>query len=88
MVKTKCSEGDDEWKVRQQTRREEIAAVNDALQVLANDDAHDLFTKTYNPPGKAGDDSKLNYNPPTKGGRFTTCQGKVEMIVNLTFRLN
>jgi hypothetical protein len=49
MVKSTCSESNDEWKVRQQTRQEEITAVNEALGVLSNDDAHDMFTKTFNP---------------------------------------
>merc|ERR1719487_1990867 len=34
---------------RTKTRTEEIAAVGKALAVLTSDDAHDLFSKTFNP---------------------------------------
>merc|ERR1719355_358628 len=33
----------------QKTRQEEMAAVSKALAILSSDDAHDLFTKTFNP---------------------------------------
>jgi hypothetical protein len=49
LLKKKCRETDTEWTARQQTRMEEIAAVGKALQFLASDDAHDLFTGTFNP---------------------------------------
>jgi len=40
---------DKEWEERQKTRQEEMQAVSKALAVLSGDDAHDLFTKTFNP---------------------------------------
>merc|ERR1719174_2329699 len=40
---------DQEWEERQKTRQEEMAAVSKALAILSSDDAHDLFTKTFNP---------------------------------------
>mmetsp|Transcript_60796 Transcript_60796/g.159277 ORF Transcript_60796/g.159277 Transcript_60796/m.159277 type:complete len:370 (-) Transcript_60796:86-1195(-) len=40
---------DKEWEERQKTRQLEMEAVSKALAVLAGDDAHDLFTKTFNP---------------------------------------
>merc|ERR1719506_83495 len=40
---------DQEWEERQKTRREEMAAVSKALAILSSDDAHDTFTKTFNP---------------------------------------
>merc|ERR1719327_301490 len=40
---------DQEWEERQKTRQLEIEAVSKALAVLSSDDAHDLFTKTFNP---------------------------------------
>merc|ERR1719408_239931 len=49
MLKEKCSTTDAEWEERQKTRQEEMAAVSKALAVLSSDDAHDLFTKTFNP---------------------------------------
>jgi len=49
MVKEKCSQTDAEWSERQKTRNEEITAVSEALSVLSGDDAHDVFTKTFNP---------------------------------------
>merc|ERR550514_710821 len=39
---------DQEWEERQRTRQLEMEAVSKALAVLSSDDAHDLFTKTFN----------------------------------------
>merc|ERR1712232_838075 len=49
MLKEKCSVTDSEWEERQKTRQLEMEAVSKALAVLSGDDAHDLFTKTFNP---------------------------------------
>merc|ERR1711988_943888 len=49
MGKEKCSMTDAEWEERQKTRQLEMEAVSKALAVLSTDDAHDLFTKTFNP---------------------------------------
>merc|ERR1712194_273492 len=49
MFKEKCQMTDKEWEERQKTRQLEIEAVSKALAVLSGDDAHDLFTKTFNP---------------------------------------
>merc|ERR1719159_2343053 len=49
MLKEKCSMTDSEWEERQKTRQLEIEACSKALAVLSSDDAHDLFTKTFNP---------------------------------------
>merc|ERR1719235_86826 len=40
---------DAEWEERQKTRQLEMEACSKALAVLSSDDAHDLFTKTFNP---------------------------------------
>merc|ERR1719389_842022 len=40
---------DSEWEERQKTRQLEMEAVSKALAILSSDDAHDLFTKTFNP---------------------------------------
>jgi len=40
---------DKEWEARQKTRQLEMEAVSKALAVLSGDDAHDLFTRTFNP---------------------------------------
>jgi len=40
---------DTEWEERQKTRQLEMEAVSKALAVLSGDDAHDLFTRTFNP---------------------------------------
>merc|ERR1719171_1150683 len=40
---------DSEWEERQKTRQLEMEACSKALAVLSSDDAHDLFTKTFNP---------------------------------------
>merc|ERR1719449_119867 len=49
MLKEKCSMTDSESEERQKTRQLEMEAVSKALAVLSGDDAHDLFTKTFNP---------------------------------------
>eukprot|EP00405_Crypthecodinium_cohnii_P024970 CAMPEP_0206486154 /NCGR_PEP_ID=MMETSP0324_2-20121206/40892_1 /ASSEMBLY_ACC=CAM_ASM_000836 /TAXON_ID=2866 /ORGANISM="Crypthecodinium cohnii, Strain Seligo" /LENGTH=690 /DNA_ID=CAMNT_0053964421 /DNA_START=96 /DNA_END=2168 /DNA_ORIENTATION=+ len=49
MLKEKCSLTDKEWEERQKTRADEMKAVSEALAVLSGDDAHDLFTRTFNP---------------------------------------
>merc|ERR1719330_1185649 len=40
---------DKEWEERQKTRQLEMQAVSKALAILSGDDAHDLFTRTFNP---------------------------------------
>jgi len=47
-LKEKCQQTDQEFEQRQKTRTEEISAVSEALKFLSSDDAHDLFTRTYN----------------------------------------
>merc|ERR1719293_515026 len=49
MLKEKCSMTDKEWEERQKTRQLEMEAVSKALAVLSGEDAHDLFTRTFNP---------------------------------------
>merc|ERR1719353_2090156 len=49
MLKEKCSMTDAEWEERQKTRQLEMEACSKALSVLSSDDAHDLFSKTFNP---------------------------------------
>jgi len=49
MLKEKCSMTDAEWEERQKTRQLEMEACSKALAVLSSDDAHDLFTSTFNP---------------------------------------
>merc|ERR1712129_63342 len=49
MLKEKCSMTGKEWEERQKTRQLEMEAVSKALAVLSGDDAHDLFTRTFNP---------------------------------------
>merc|ERR1712125_265440 len=49
MLKEKCQMTDKEWEERQKTRQLEMEACSKALAVLSSDDAHDLFTRTFNP---------------------------------------
>jgi len=49
MLKEKCQMTDKEWEERQRTRQLEMEAVSKALSVLSGDEAHDLFTRTFNP---------------------------------------
>jgi septal ring factor EnvC (AmiA/AmiB activator) len=48
LLKEKCSMTDAEWEERQKTRSEEMAAVSKALAIISGDDAHDIFTRTFN----------------------------------------
>merc|ERR1719217_913231 len=47
-LKETCQQTDAEWEERQKMRQEEMQAVSEALAILASDDAHDTFTKTFN----------------------------------------
>merc|ERR1719162_2768857 len=47
-LKEKCTMTDKEWEERQKERQQEQEACSKALSVLSSDDAHDLFTKTFN----------------------------------------
>jgi septal ring factor EnvC (AmiA/AmiB activator) len=49
MLKEKCQMTDKEWEERQKTRQQEMEACSKALAILSGDDAHDLFTRTFNP---------------------------------------
>jgi hypothetical protein len=49
VLKEKCQMTDQEWEARQKTRSQEMEAVSKAIAVLSGDDAHDLFTRTFNP---------------------------------------
>merc|ERR1711975_143381 len=49
MLKEKCQMTDKEWEERQKTRQLEMEACSKALAILSGDDAHDLFTRTFNP---------------------------------------
>merc|ERR1719197_2272533 len=51
MLKEKCSMTDGEWEERQKTRAAEMAAVSKALAIISGDDAHDLYTRTFNKGG-------------------------------------
>merc|ERR1719271_1318890 len=45
-LKVECGEKEKEWGVRCQIRAEEVAAISEAIKVLNDDDALDLFKKT------------------------------------------
>merc|ERR1719316_1303537 len=49
MLKEKCQGSDQEYGERQKTRAAEIEAVSKALAFLTSDEAHNLFSKTFNP---------------------------------------
>ena len=42
----RCSVSDAEWEKRSAVRTKEIAAVGEAIGILTDDDAHDLFHKS------------------------------------------
>jgi len=47
-LKEKCQLTDQEYEQRTATRQEEISAVSEALSFLTSDEAHDLFSRTFN----------------------------------------
>jgi outer membrane murein-binding lipoprotein Lpp len=47
-LKERCANMDQEYEERTKTRQLEIQAVSKALAFLASDEAHDLFTRTFN----------------------------------------
>merc|ERR1719313_796710 len=47
-LKDKCAKIDAEYEARVAERNAEIEAITKALSFLTSDDAHDLFTKTFN----------------------------------------
>jgi chromosome segregation ATPase len=47
-LRQQCQTIDGEWEARQKTRTEEMGAISKALEFLSSDEAHDLFTKTFN----------------------------------------
>jgi len=48
-LKEQCQNMDQEYEERTKTRQLEIQAVSKALAFLSSDEAHDLFTRTFNP---------------------------------------
>merc|ERR1719364_634323 len=48
-LKDKCANVDQDYEERTKTRQLEIAAVSKALEFLSSDEAHELFTSTFNP---------------------------------------
>merc|ERR1719450_1998480 len=48
-LKERCASMDEEFAARTKTRQLEITAVSKALAFLNSDEAHDLFTRTFNP---------------------------------------
>ena len=47
-LKERCANMDQEYEERTKTRQLEIGAVSKALAFLSSDEAHDLFTRTFN----------------------------------------
>merc|ERR1740117_1836120 len=47
-LKERCQNMDQEYEERTKTRQMEIGAVSKALAFLSSDEAHDLFTRTFN----------------------------------------
>jgi len=45
-LKKRCVKADSEYEVRSKTRQEEVLAIAEAIHILSEDDARDLFSKT------------------------------------------
>jgi len=48
-LKEKCAMTDKEWEERQKARQLEVEAVSKALEILSGDEAHDIFSRSFNP---------------------------------------
>ena len=48
-LKVRCTNVDAEYKERTTARQLEMEAVSKAMEFLSSDEAHDLFTRTFNP---------------------------------------
>jgi hypothetical protein len=48
-LKERCKMTDQEWEVRTKARQGEISAIVEAISILSADQAHDTFSKTFNP---------------------------------------
>merc|ERR1719305_207385 len=48
-LKVRCTDMDAQYAERTKTRQLEMEAVSKALEFLSSDEAHDLFTRTFNP---------------------------------------
>merc|ERR550514_663904 len=48
-LKVRCVDMDAQYAERTKTRQLEMEAVSKALEFLSSDEAHDLFTRTFNP---------------------------------------
>jgi glutamate-1-semialdehyde aminotransferase len=48
-LKEQCKMLDEEWERRSKDRQIELEGVSKALAILSSDDAHDLFSKTFEP---------------------------------------
>merc|ERR1719230_139784 len=46
-LRERCANADKEWAERSKTRQLEIQAVSEAISVLASDDSHDTFARTF-----------------------------------------
>merc|ERR1740121_2358069 len=44
-LRLECQDLDHQWEQRSKARQEEIVAVSDAIRIITNDDARDLFHK-------------------------------------------
>ena len=52
-LSVQCAEKKKEWAERQSMRAEEVAAIGEAIKILNDDDALDLFKKTLPSPGES-----------------------------------
>merc|ERR1719162_902566 len=49
MLESKCAQTESEWEMRQKMRQEELTSISEAIVILSGDEAHDTFSKTFNP---------------------------------------
>jgi len=60
MLKSHCANTDAQMEERQKTRALEIQAVSKATAILTSDEAHELFTKTFNPAAFVQTETNVN----------------------------
>jgi hypothetical protein len=87
MLKEKCASTDAEWEERQKTRQLEMEACSKALAVLSSDEAHDLFTKTFNPAFIQEEESNQRRNAAAKVLKTAALKNKSPRLAAIAIKV-
>merc|ERR1719353_2097919 len=79
----RCSVSDSEWQERQKTRAAEISAVSEAIAIIASDDSHDTFGRTFSFVQVAKDQSRKDQARRAKARGILMRQAKKDASASL-----